>query len=255
MFPVLLRLGPLTLHTYGFFVAAGFLAALSWCSYLAARRGIAAEVFQDLFFYVVFSALLGARLFYVLLNLTYFAQAPLKIFYIWQGGLVFYGGFIVAVPVLVWRLRRTGLPVLSLLDIAVQGLVLAQAIGRLGCLSAGCCYGKPCQLPWAISFRHELSHAPLGVDLHPTQLYHAIANLLIFVFLYLFYRSRPASGWVTVLYLVLYAAGRFTIEFWRGDPRGAFGYFSTSQWISFLLLGLAGIISFYLYRRSRNTEA
>ncbi|MBN2704947.1 MAG: prolipoprotein diacylglyceryl transferase [Deltaproteobacteria bacterium] len=237
MWPVLLQLGPLKLHTYGFFVALGFLSALIWCSYQSRRRGVDPEIFQDLFFYVVLAALVGARLLYVFLNAAYFLAAPWKVFFIWEGGLVFYGGLLLALPVFVWRLRSRAQPILPILDIAAPGLVLAQAIGRFGCLAAGCCYGKPWS--WGLVFRHPLAHAPLGLALHPTQLYHALANFSIFGLLVLLSRRRGKPGFIAAAYLLLYGCGRFIIEFWRGDPRGFYFHLSTSQWISILLVAVA----------------
>ncbi len=246
MHPVLLKIGPLTLHTYGFFVALGFILGLTWCGRESRRRGLDPEIFQDLFFYVVIAAVLGARLLYVALNFSYFRSAPLAVFRIWEGGLVFYGGFIAALPVLVWRLRYWRKPVLQILDIAAPGLVLAQAVGRLGCLAAGCCYGKVCSGPLAITFSDPLSHAPLHLPLYPTQIFHAVANFLIFLFLAWLSRRRFSTrGLVTVAYCLLYGSCRFVIEFWRGDPRGFYAGLSTSQWISLLLLA-GGVVLWWM---------
>ena len=241
MHPVLFKIGPLTLHTYGFFVALGFLLGLTWCGYESRRRGLDPEIFHDLFFYVVITAIVGARLLYVALNFSYFRSTPLAVFRIWEGGLVFYGGLLAALPALIWRLRHWRKPVLQILDIAAPGLVLAQAVGRLGCLSAGCCYGKVCSGRLAIIFSDPLSHAPLHVPLYPTQIFHAVADALIFIFLAWLSRRTSTRGLVTVAYFILYGFCRFVIEFWRGDPRGFYAGLSTSQWISLLLL-VGGIV-------------
>ncbi len=245
MHPVLLKIGPLTLHTYGFFVALGFLLGLFWCSRESRRRRLDPEIIPDLFFYVVIAALAGARLLYVLLNWKYFYGNPLAVFKIWEGGLVFYGGFLAAVPVLVWRIRRWQRPALEILDVAAPGLVLAQAVGRFGCLSAGCCYGRACPGPLGIVFTSPLSHAPLNQPLYPTQLFHAAADFFIFLVLVRLSGKAPRRGVVAVCYLLLYGLFRFTIEFWRGDPRGFFAGFSTSQWISLLLIA-CGLLLWFL---------
>ena len=250
MHPVLLRIGPLTLHTYGFFVAVGFLLGLLWCSREARRRGFDPEIIPDLFFYVVLSALLGARLLYILLNLSYFLATPLAVFKIWEGGLVFYGGFLAAMPVLYWRIRYWRQSPLEIFDIAAPGLVLAQSVGRLGCLSAGCCFGRRCDLPIAVIFTDPLSHAPLNVPLYPTQIFHALADAVIFFLLVVINRRSHKVGYVAFSYLVLYGIGRFVIEFWRGDPRGFYAGLSTSQWISLVLL--AGAILLWFLRLNRS---
>jgi phosphatidylglycerol:prolipoprotein diacylglycerol transferase len=242
---VLFKIGPLTLHTYGFFVALGFLLGLVWCSRESRKRQLDPEIIPDLFFYVVIAALVGARLLYVVLNISYFSRHPLAVFKIWEGGLVFYGGFLAAVPVLIWRIRRWRRPALEILDVAAPGLVLAQAVGRLGCLSAGCCYGRACSSRIGIVFTSPLSHAPLHQPLYPTQLFHAAADLFIFLVLVGLSRKASRPGVVAVCYLVLYGVLRFTVEFWRGDPRGFFAGLSTSQWISLVLIGCGLLLWFF----------
>ncbi len=251
MHPILLKIGPLTLHTYGFFVALGFLLALTWTHKEGLRRGIDPEIFHDLFFYVVVSALLGARFFYVALNFSYFRSDLWASLRIWEGGLVFYGGFLTAVPVFIWRIRRWQRPALELLDVGAPALVLAQAVGRLGCLAAGCCYGKPCELDFAVIFSDPLSLAPLHEPLHPTQIYHLLANLSIFLFLVILSRRTARRGVLVVGYLLLYGVLRFIVEFWRGDPRGFLAGFSTSQWISVGLI-CSGILLWFFKVRKEN---
>ncbi len=251
MYPILLKIGPLTLHTYGFFVALGFLLALTWTHKEGVRRGLDPEIFQDLFFYVVVAALLGARFFYVVLNFSYFRNDPLAALRLWEGGLVFYGGFLFAVPVFVWRIRRWQRPALEILDVAAPALVLAQAVGRLGCLAAGCCYGKACELGIAITFTDRLSHAPLHQPLYPTQVFHLLANLAIFLLLVMVSRRTERRGALVVGYLLLYGVLRFTVEFWRGDPRGFLAGFSTSQWISAALV-ISGILLWFFKVRKEN---
>ena len=249
MFPILFKIGPLTLHTYGFFVAMGFLLGLIWAHKESLRRGLNPEIFHDLFFYVVIAALIGARFFYVVLNLSYFSNNLLAVFRLWEGGLVFYGGFLFAVPVFIWRVRRWQKPILEILDVGAPALVLAQAVGRLGCLAAGCCYGKFCEAGFAITFSNPLSHAPLHQPLYPTQIYHSLANLAIFFILVLISRRSLQRGVLVVGYLLLYGISRFIIEFWRGDPRGFLAGFSTSQWVSIGLVISAVLLWFFKVRK------
>jgi phosphatidylglycerol:prolipoprotein diacylglycerol transferase len=250
MLPILFRCGPVTIHTYGVLVAAGFLLAYAYVLRAARRHGIEAEAMADLFFYVLLSALVGARLLYVALNWRLFLYDPLAVVKIWQGGLVFYGGFVAAVPVAVWRVRRLGLGLPVIADMAAPALALAQAVGRLGCLCAGCCYGRPAELPFAVIFHYPDSLAPLEQPLHPTQAYHAAANGLLFVVLWQTARRRPRPGLVAGLYLLLYPVGRFVIEFFRGDPRGAWAGLSTSQWVSMAVFSAGAAWMAYVLRHA-----
>jgi len=246
MHPILIKWGILTIHTYGVMVAAGFLLAMIYAVRAGKGEGLDAEIIYDLFFYALLFAILGARLLYVLINLSYYRLHPLEILYIWRGGLVFYGGFIAAVSAVYFRLRSYHLSIWLIADIAAPALVLAQAVGRFGCLAAGCCYGASCTLPFAIQFIDPQSLAPLHVPLHPTQMYHAAANGIIFMVLVLKRRQQTFIGQLAVLYLLLYPTGRFIIEFFRGDPRGGFWLLSTSQWISLGAFALGIVIYFYL---------
>ncbi|MBN2333368.1 MAG: prolipoprotein diacylglyceryl transferase [Deltaproteobacteria bacterium] len=241
----MIKWGGLTIHTYGLLVAIGFLMAMIYAVQAGKKEGLAPDLIYDLFFYALLFAIIGARILYVLINSSYYRSHPLEILYIWQGGLVFYGGFLAAVAAVYIKLRIHHLAVMQVADIAAPALALAQAIGRLGCLAAGCCYGGHCGLPFALIFSDPASLAPLHVALHPTQIYHAVANGLLFVILAWHRHHRSFVGQSAVLYLLLYPVGRFTIEFFRGDQRGGWWLFSTSQWISVVLFlcGLALLVA------------
>jgi phosphatidylglycerol:prolipoprotein diacylglycerol transferase len=167
---------------------------------------------------------------------------------------VFYGGLIVAVSVALWYIRRAGLPLWTTCDMFAPGIALGHAIGRFGCLFAGCCFGKPTTMPWGITFTDPFAAANVGTTLntplHPTQLYEAGAELLIlWILLATERKGRPFPGRTFWLYLLLYAITRFIIEFFRGDDRGTVLMFSTSQFISLLLAPLAVFMLVYLGRR------
>jgi phosphatidylglycerol:prolipoprotein diacylglycerol transferase len=252
MHPVLFRIGPLTLHTYGVFVASAFFLAITLALHQAKAQGLDQERMLDLAFYVTLSAILGARILFIIVEYPYFLEHPLRIFKIWEGGLVFYGGLILAVVVAVLYMRKHGLPVLKVGDIVAPSLAIAQAVGRLGCLSAGCCYGKETSLPWGIVFRDPNSLVPLdklGIPLQPTQLYSSISNLLLFLLLFRMSKRKRFDGQVLLMYGILYPILRSIIEFYRGDPRGAIigGMVSTSQIIS---LGVFAV-SLWLYYKFR----
>ncbi|MBI5190118.1 MAG: prolipoprotein diacylglyceryl transferase [Nitrospirae bacterium] len=217
MHPVLFKLGPLTIHTYGVLVAAAFLAAIFLASREATRKGIDPERIMDLGLYVLAAAIVGSRLFEVAVNYEYYLSNPADIFKIWKGGLVFYGGFIGAVATGIWFLRKHGLPVWKVGDIAAPCIALGQSIGRIGCLEAGCCYGKPTDLPWAITFTNPDTLAVMGVPVHPTQVYESLGTFLLFLALFAYRKRIAFDGQLFWLYVLAYSVLRFCLEFLRGD--------------------------------------
>lgn len=231
MFPILFQINGFTIHTYGVFVALGVLVGIFFAKYEARRLELDDEKVLDLCFYIVVAAIVGSRIFYVATHFSYFMSRPLDIFMLWKGGLVFYGGFIGAVIVAVLHLWVYRLPLGKIADIAGLVLPLGHFIGRIGCFCAGCCYGKACEMPWAITFSHPESLAPLNVPLHPTELYHSFSNFLIFLTLFLLRRVKRFDGQVFWLYILFYGVARSVIEVFRGDYRGVtvLGMFSISQ--------------------------
>jgi len=255
MFPILFRLGSLTIHAYGFFLILGTVVA-GTLAVLKVRKeglGIPFERVADLFFYSVLSAIVGSRALFVLINFDVYRENPLRIFKIWEGGLVFYGGLLLAVGVSIGYMRWYRLPAWKLLDIISPFLALGLFFGRIGCFFAGCCYGKETSLPWGVIFTDPNSLAQLGVPLHPTQLYDAANGLAIFLFLIWKEKRKAFDGQISLLFLFLYSATRFFIEMLRGDPRGFLfqGLISTSQGIGIILAIPSIFMLFYLSRRSR----
>jgi phosphatidylglycerol---prolipoprotein diacylglyceryl transferase len=253
MYPRLLELGPLTVYTYGLLLAAAYLFGLKLALTRAAARGLDAAKVLDLGIYIIISALVGAKLLLLITDYRTFSTNPAELLTLVRSGGVFYGGLILAVSVALWYIRRAGLPLWTTCDVFAPGIALGHVIGRFGCLFAGCCYGKPTSLPWGITFTDPFAAAnvgtPLGVPLHPTQLYEAGAEFVILmVLLATERRGRPFPGRTFWLYMLLYAASRFVIEFYRGDPRGSVGIFSTSQFISVVLAPLAVVMLVYLAR-------
>ena len=254
MHPILFRIGPLSIKSWGTMFVLGFLLAL----YLAMRRarkvGIAPENILNLSFLLLVAGLVGARILEILVNFAYYWRNPQEIFFISQGGLVFYGGFILALLVGIWYLRRKKLPVWKVLDIIAPFTILAYAVARWGCFLAGCCYGKPTSLPWGVTFRDPLSLVPLemrGIPLHPTQIYHSLEGFLIFSILLIVYPRRRFDGEIFWLLVVLYSITRFLLEFLRGDvARGFIFVFSTSQFISLLMIPVAVLMLWWLHRQS-----
>lgn len=242
MHPILIKIGSVPLYTYGLFVALGFLTALGLAQKEARRRGENPGLMMDLGFYLLLAAIVGSRVFFLIVNPDVILENPLAAFEIWKGGLVFYGGFIAALVTAIVFVRKKKLPFMRVADIFAPGLAAGHAIGRIGCFFAGCCYGKVCDLPWAVVFKDPLSLAPTGVHLHPTQLYSVAANLMVFGILW-FSRTRITSqGRLFWLYVLLYGVVRAILEIFRGDPRGfLFGGPSVSQVIGIVLACVAAV--------------
>ena len=239
MYPILLQLGPLTIHTYGFLIAIGFLTSLAVIRRLAERAKLDVERVLDLAFWILVVGFAGSRILFVITRLPDFIADPLAIFRVWEGGLVFLGGPIAAVPFVAWYTKKHKLPVWRTMDAMIPGLVIAHAFGRTGCLAAGCCYGKPTGGTWGIKLYSELVDKGLhGVPLHPTQLYEATALLILFAGLLWTFFRKHFDGQVILTYFMAYPVIRSLIEIYRGDLIRGFvidGILSTSQFISILI--------------------
>src|SRR5213080_3473112 len=224
MYPRLFEFGPITVYTYGVLLAAAYLLGLKLAMTRAQKRGLDHNRVLDLGIYIIISALIGAKLLLLVTDFSTFRNDPKELLTLARSGGVFYGGLILAVSVALWYIRRVGLPLWTTCDVFAPGIALGHVVGRFGCLFAGCCYGKPTTRLWGITFTDPFAAAnvgtPLGIPLHPTQLYEAGAEFLILMFLLGTERKgRPFAGRTFWLYMFLYALSRFVIEFYRGDPR------------------------------------
>jgi phosphatidylglycerol:prolipoprotein diacylglycerol transferase len=255
MYPILFRLGGLEIYGYGFFILLGFATGVFLAIQRArkAKVSISFERVADLFFYAVLSAILGSRILFVLINFNVYRKNPLQAFKIWEGGLVFYGGFILAAGVSIVYMRWHQLPIWKLADLSSPSIALGLFLGRIGCFFAGCCYGKETSLPWSVVFKDPNSLARLNVPLHPTQLYEAAGGLVIFFFLIWWEKRKIFDGQIFWLFSLLYSITRFLIEILRGDPRGFIfqGLLSTSQGIGIFLAILSLFMLFYLKKVQR----
>jgi phosphatidylglycerol---prolipoprotein diacylglyceryl transferase len=257
MHPRLFDVGPLTVYTYGVLLAAAYLLGLKVAMVRAEKRGLDATRILDLGIYIIVSALVGAKLLLLATDFKAFTSDPRELVTLVRSGGVFYGGLILAVAVSLWYIRRAKLPLWTTCDAFAPGIALGHVVGRFGCFFAGCCYGRPTTLPWGMTFTDPLAAAnagtPLGVPLHPTQLYEAGAEFLILLVLIASERKgRGFAGRTFWLYMLLYAVSRFVIEIYRGDPdRGHVGPLSTSQFISVLLVPIAIGMLVYLSGRGR----
>jgi phosphatidylglycerol:prolipoprotein diacylglycerol transferase len=263
MYPELFRIGDFPIPTYGVLLVVGLLLALFVASRLAARDGLPRERIYDLGLWTIIGGLIGAKILMLLTddNVRIFSFDFLR-----SGG-VYYGGLLGGFAALVLLVRWYQLPFLKVADAFAPGVALGQFFGRLGCFSAGDDWGKPTTMPWGVHFT-ELAHETVGVPitaadgsnlyLHPTQLYESFTMLIVFGLLIYLHRRKRFDGQILAAYAIIYAVVRFTIEFFRDDPRGdLFGWttltgFSTSQLIS-LLVGLSAVV--FLILRSKRYVA
>lgn len=245
MFPHLFHLGSYSLPTYGALVALAFLTALAVASHFAKKLALNSESVVNLGVYCALTGMLGAKLMMIALDPEYRAH-PAEIFSLQtlQSAGIFYGGFIAAVAFAFFYIRAQRMPLLATCDVFAPGIALGHGIGRIGCFAAGCCWGKPTHLPWAVTFTSTdtTTGVPLNTPLHPTQLYEAFSEGIIFLIL-VRWLSRPhREGQIIGLYALLYGLVRFGVEFLRDhDASNPFGGpFTLEQWLSLALAG-AGV--------------
>lgn len=252
MFPILFRLGSLNIFAYGFFIAIGFIWGLMIFVRRAQKEGIPVENVIDLFFCIILSAIIGSRALHVLVNYDLFRENPLQMFKIWEGGLVFYGGLLLAIVVSFGYMRWHRLPAWKMADLVSPSIALGIFFGRLGCFFAGCCYGKETPLPWGVVFTDPNSLARLNVSLHPTQVYEALGGLAIFFFLNWREKNKTFDGQIFWSFLLLYSVIRFFLEYLRDDPRGFLfrGFFSTSQGIG-ACLAITSLFMLFYFKRDK----
>ena len=257
MYPILIEFGFFKIFTYGLLVATGFLVAILLASSRAEKEGLDSQKVLDLCFYAMVSALLGARLLYVIVEYRYFLDSPLEIFKFWKGGLVFYGGLILGVLISLWYLKRNQMPMWKTADLLAPSIALGQLIGRWGCFFAGCCFGRKTDVAWGITFTDPRSLAPLEISLHPTQVYLSLNAVFIFMFLMWLSKRKVFDGQILWSYGILYSIGRFVIEYFRGDDRGfpIEQVLSTSQFTGVFVFILSAFMLLTLYRKNLRSHS
>jgi phosphatidylglycerol:prolipoprotein diacylglycerol transferase len=252
--PIAFHIGSFAVHSYGIMMALAFLAGL-WTATLRARRvNISAEQIADLTLWIMVGAVLGARFVYVT---TYwkeeFAGQPLtEIFAIWHGGLVYYGGLIGATITSFIYLHWKKLPLWKTADVIAPSIALGSVFGRVGCLLNGCCYGRACDLPWAISFPPG---NPLGsptTPVHPTEIYEALLNFALYLFLAWLFRRRKFDGQIFATYLICYSITRSIVESFRGDYTNLHYHLglTPAQWISVPMFIIGLVLAVFLSQRT-----
>jgi phosphatidylglycerol:prolipoprotein diacylglycerol transferase len=264
MFPVLVRIGPLTIHTYGFFMAVGVAAAL-WFIYAQAKKlGYNTNRLMDASFWIIVISLLGAKLILFFSHFSYYLENPAELLSLARSGGVFQGGLTFGLIFAIIYFRKKKIPFWPTADIVAPAIALGHGFGRLGCFSASCCYGRESSWPWAVIFKsqyaHELTGIPLYTPLHPVQLYESILNFLNFFVLLMILKRKKFVGQVFSFYIINYSIIRFFTEYFRGDHgenvyliKGPSAFNSLSWPQLYCFLGLAlGLFLYQILKRRKN---
>jgi phosphatidylglycerol---prolipoprotein diacylglyceryl transferase len=244
MHPRLLTTPYFVLHTFGLFLAAAYLAALWRLLRGVKREGLDSDRAAGLGLWIIIGAIAGAKLLMILRALPDYMAQPADLFSLStiQSAGDFYGGFIGAlVAAMVFFLRHPEIPRWQMADICAPAIALGQAIGRIGCFMAGDDFGRAAHVPWAVVFHDpeaaEIGGVPLGIPLHPVQLYESLVCFALFIFLEWLSCRKIFRGGIILAYSILYAVARFILEYFRGDAdRGFVGPLSTSQFIAILIV-------------------
>jgi phosphatidylglycerol---prolipoprotein diacylglyceryl transferase len=264
MYPELFRIGNFPINSYGVFLALAFLCAILIAVKLGERDGLPRQKIYDLSLWMLLASLVGSKILMLFTEPEYRAN-PLQLIsldFLRSGG-VFYGGLLGAVLTGYFLMRRYKLPWWKTADACAPGIAIGNFFGRQGCFAAGCCWGKPTNLPWGVKFTelgHQITGVPIDTYLHPTQLYESFSMLIVFFFLLWLHKHRRFTGQVILFYALLYSLIRFIIEFYRDDPRGdilgltTLTGLSTSQIIS-IIIGVSALILLIIRWRRANASA
>ncbi len=243
MHPIICKLGPFTIFSYGLMLLAAFTVSSILASLQAKRQNLNPDIIFNLAFIAFISGIIGARSLYIIENISYYIKNPIEIIMLQHGGLSWFGGLALGVTSGVMYLKKQNLPIYKTFDLIAPFVVLAQAIGRFGCLLNGCCFGK-------IS-KFGIYFAVHKLFLIPTQLYSSLALILIFVILRFFQERPHKEGEIFFIYLILYSLKRFFIEFWRADNEIIFLRLTLFQIISIAIFCLA-FTKLFLLKKSKN---
>ena len=266
MFPVLFRLGPLTVHSYGLLMAVGVGLGLWFLYAQSKKQGLDAVRVADAGFYTILVALVGAKFVLLVKDFSFYTRYPSELLSLARSGGVFQGGLAFGVVFALWYFRKRRLPTWKLADIVGPALALGHAFGRVGCFLAGCCYGRVCEVPVGVTYgsdyAHSLTGIPLGEKLYPVQLFEAALNVLNFAVLFLILRRKRFDGQVFAFYILNYSVIRFFTEYFRGDHAGqTYLIQGASPWASlsypqfFSLVGFAAALLLMMFMGKRSAGA
>ncbi len=244
----------LVVQAYGAMIVLGVLAVYFFTAPRVKKFGMSKDDLSNMIFYTFIAAFVGGKVFYYLQEPGLYIAQPSKMFRNMGSGFVFYGSLIFAVPMIIYFLRKKKIPIRAFLDVLAYVGPIVHSFGRMGCLLAGCCYGKVCDNVLGITFRNELSKAPLDQPLYPTQIFDIIVNLITLSLLFYMNKRKSFDGQLFLIYIVLYAIGRSIVEIFRGDAERGFvlGFLSHSQLIALVLIGIS---AFFWIRWNRTPLA
>src|SRR3972149_1757411 len=249
MYPILFKVGPLVIYSYGFFLAVAYLAATFVFYREGRKRGFNEEKLLDFSVVALIAAIVGGRIFYTLLNLKLFSQEPLKIFAIWEGGFAYYGAFILVFIVCSYLVRRWRWDFFQVADFASLSVLIAIFFGKIGSFLSGNDYGKLTLLPWGVSSEF------LEGTRHPVQLYEAFWALILLLLLWRLYQKNLKktfdlrSGAVFLYFVLFTSLGRVVFEQFRGDS-SYLGLFPMATVFAFMLAGTSLLVLYYYQFRN-----
>jgi phosphatidylglycerol:prolipoprotein diacylglycerol transferase len=256
MHPILFEIGNVAIYSYGFMIAVGVIAGVLYIAVRGKKElGLTFDTANSLFLYVFVAAFVGGKVFLFFENPSYYATDSKSL--LTGRGFVFYGSFLFAIPTMYWFFKKKKLPLYQMLDIMAITTCLVHMFGRIGCFMAGCCYGKPTDSLFGVSFTDPACYAdPKNTPLHPTQLYEAGYIFLVMLVLWYLRGKKKFYGQLFLLYMILYGAGRFMLEYLRGDIARGFvieDILSHSQLIALLII--AAVLMIYYRWSKRNSIA
>jgi phosphatidylglycerol---prolipoprotein diacylglyceryl transferase len=251
MHPILFHFGSLKLSAYGLMLAIAFFVGMQIAERRGKREGVSAKRIEQLCWWIIVSAIAGSRFLYTFVeHASIYFKNPWKFFAFQEGGLSFFGGLFFAIGASILYCRKHGLSFWKIADIFTPTIALGLSIAKIGCFLAGCCFGRPCDLPWAVTFTNPESLAdPKGIPLHPTQLYESLANLALFFLLLLFARYQRFKGELFLVFLIAYGILRSYLETLRGSP-GHLAGLTTAQFLSIPMV-LAAITWWFLRKSGK----
>lgn len=254
MYPLIFKIGPVGIHTYGVVLVIAFFSALSVAKFDAKRIGLNFKTVDSLASYLLISGLIGARLYYALFyDPLYYLRYPWTLLFIWEGGLAIHGALIGGFIASLYFSKKRGISFFKLADFISPPLILAQTIGRIGCFLNGCCYGIPTDKPWGVIFPKEsFAYYKFGmVAVHPTQLYEMLFNLFGFIFLWNMRKKVKYEGDLFLFYLIYYSLIRFFISFYRADSLYIWGTTIRLAHVVSIFMIIVAIYLFYYKRKAK----
>jgi len=254
MYPVLFHLGKFSVYSYGFMIALGAIAGVAYMAIRGKKElGLTLDQANSLFLYIFLAAFVGGKVFLLLEDPSHYLTNPKEL--LSGSGFVFYGSFLFAIPTMLWFFKRNKLDPYRMLDIMAITTCLVHIFGRIGCFMAGCCYGLPTTSFIGVVFSDPACQAnPLGVPLHPTQLYEAFYIFLVMVFLFYMRGRRKFYGQLFLLYLLLYAVGRSVLELFRGDEARGYVINNVISYAQFVALVVIGVVLFIYSRWAKKNR-